>query len=185
MNSSQTTDAVESTVKKKKKSKGFFASKPASKASSSSNSPIGGRAIWAVVVVSIGIGGFIWSRAELSGWLDTHFTLAEKWISILKTVKDVPSAQGASPKIIDILSQISENLEKNGHKKYSKSLVKNMEDTYRDRRIRVESEVTNEMRRISMIPGAVMALNIEGPLQRLANLEQQLAAESIQNPFQR
>lgn len=142
-----------------------------------------GRFIGLAVVIGFMVLGAIGrmglsSKSEVRAFHQKQFELGEQFVAGLKGIKDVASAKAASGPIRNTLQQMTENLEKNGRKKGRKNDVDSVAAEYKPKNAMLEQQVMAEMMRVAMIPGALDALDINEPLERLSKLETSIGQEA-------
>ena len=180
-------EPAEAPIKKKKK-KGFFSTAGPKQTSSAGSfgrgkGMSGFRLIGLIVAVVVAVGGGITglglsSKSDVETILTRQLDLTDEFVAALNGVTSLESAQASSPKILEIIRRMTENLEKNRHKKARQTDIAAVAARLKFRSDQVESKVFLATRRVAMIPGAIQALNFEQPLQRLAALEEELNREA-------
>jgi hypothetical protein len=73
------------------------------------------------------------------------------------------------------------HLDENGRKKARKTDISAVETEFQPRHNALDRQLMGEFGRVGMIPGAAQSLNIEGQINRLSALEQQLKQGSGSN----
>ncbi len=175
---------VESPVKKKKKKKGFVSSGGAQSASSNSGGVLSGIRVLGIIIAIVvgGLGAFrgmgLTSKSDLMQFNERQLAHVNQLTAALKGVKDMPSAQTASGTCNTILNAMIADLEINGRKKARVSDINEAKAAILPRIMQAKGEFETEVRRLSMIPGAVPALNILTAITRLETLERELTAQN-------
>jgi hypothetical protein len=182
-------DESDAPVKKKKKKKGFFASggKKSSSAGSSFLDGLGalplrlgaGLAVFAIIG---GIGAFgLTSKSEVEAFTRRQLDMTNEMTSILKTVTSVPTAQTASPRLVSLIQRMIANLEGSKDKKASKRDLNAVIQKMKPLQEVALASLMSEFQRLSSIPGAVPALQIEGPMSQLAQVEEQIKTQAARD----
>ena len=176
-------ESMESPVKKKPRKKGFFSMGGGKKSAGSSGGGMSGLSILRLVIgiavaAFFGIRGLgLSSSTEVRAVLVRQLDMSDEFVAALDGIKSTPDAAAASPRILDILNRMQVNLESNRTKKARINDINRIARELKPRAEAMKGRLTSSMMRVAMIPGALAALNIEGPLQRLAALEEELGRE--------
>ncbi len=141
-----------------------------------------GRFIVLAIVVGLAVVGGIRklglsSKSDVRAFHQRQYDLGQQFVAGLKGIKDVASAKAASGPIKGTLQQMTENLEKNGRKKGKKTDIDEVSAEFQPKNQQLESQVMQEMMRVAVIPGALDALDISEPLERLSKLEEEMGKE--------
>jgi hypothetical protein len=173
--------ASEPPVKKKKK-KGFFSSGKKASAKSFQYSGVGTgpvRLIAIIVgVVAAAVGGFgLASKSEVEKFAQEVVATTHKATAILQTVHDVGSAGAASAPMKQALEAMIGTFERNRNRKANKRDITEVSRRYRPQIEAAGMQFQRECQRVAMIPGALLALNIQSEISRLEAVEAEAARQ--------
>ena len=171
-------------VKKKKKKRGFFSSSAAKKpnAAGSTGTSLASKIVTGIFIFLAVAGGIrtfgLASKSDIMKFNERQFMQLNQLIGYFKSVRDVQSAGRASGPCNQLLTDMYNELSSQRLRKARLADIRAVELTLAPRIQTVEAQLTRELQRIEMIPGAPAALNIEVSFNRLLQLSAELAAEN-------
>ena len=186
--------------RKKRSSTGFFSKGKAKSSASGSHNrsglglSIGGIASVLVTLVgfamkkgfTFGIGSLfgILSYSDMERTLEKYVDQTNRMATTLQTVHDPGTAHEAGPKVAAILREQIDLLRGLKDKKVRKSSSDSLSQKYKPKQEAAVNELVAQLRRISLIPGAMPPLLsfIQTPLDELGSLETELGAPSGSSP---
>jgi hypothetical protein len=135
----------------------------------STSSPSGGgRTLIRLLVFAAAVGVALYSRMGRSTKTDVRafhqrqVELLERVQASLKGVKDVPSAKAASGPLNQTFRELREFEAQHKDKKARKTDIDAVQKEFGPREEALQKEITGEMFRVAIIPGAMEALDLQG-----------------------
>jgi hypothetical protein len=157
----------------------FGATKPKPPVSGGRGSRAIGILIGIIVAVVLGLRGGLsmTSKSEIQAYNQRQLDLVQQVVTSLQAVKDVESAKAASGSIKESFDQLADHVQKNAKKKGRKKDIEAVNAEFQPRIEAAGQQMMQELLRISLIPGASEALDLQGSLDKLGKLEGELGKE--------
>jgi hypothetical protein len=165
---------------KKKKKKGFFSSgkkKSSGGGSQYSGTGIGGVRLIGIIigVAAAGFGGWgLLGKSAIEGVIQKVISQTNQAATTLESIRDLPSATAAAPKVRSEIEAIIATLEANKGKKGKKTDIEEVNRRYAPQIEAAFQRLGAAVARVSTIPGAGAAVAIEPLMMRLMAMLQQL-----------
>jgi hypothetical protein len=133
---------------------------------------VGGiRGIVVLVVIGLGIIGRLGlgltSRSDIQAFHQKLIQQRAELTTTLKSIKSAATAKAASPRVKQLLVEMTQHLKNNGKKKGRKEDIKQAVGQFQAKHASDMQVLTQEFTRIAVIPGALAALDIQTELEAL------------------